>query len=131
MQGALAASLRLVAANDVPISAAYKVNPISGCHTVGEQENRDGRETASGAGNVNPNVIHWIIKQLGLQIVVAQWISRGNFMVMFSSLRFLLREAKDWRDNTVHSIFQQNLSIDRKKMKQLMSSHHANIHEKS
>lgn len=33
-------------------------------------ENREGRETASGAGNVNPNVIHWIIKQLGLQIVV-------------------------------------------------------------
>lgn len=50
--------------------AAYKVNPISGCHTVGEQENREGGETASGAGNVNPNVIHWIIKQLGLQIVV-------------------------------------------------------------
>lgn len=41
MQEARAASLRLVAANDVPISAAYKVNPILVCHTAGEQENKD------------------------------------------------------------------------------------------
>ena len=45
MQEAFAASLRLVAANDVPISAAYKVNPISGCHTAGRQENKEEKET--------------------------------------------------------------------------------------
>lgn len=65
MHMAWAASLRLVAANDVPISAAYKVNPISGCHTVGEQENKEERENETWAGNVHPNVIHWNTKQSG------------------------------------------------------------------
>lgn len=45
VQEAWAASLWLVAANDVLISAAYKVNPISGCHTVREQKNKEARET--------------------------------------------------------------------------------------
>lgn len=58
MQEARAApSLRLVAANDVSISAAYKVNPISGCHTAGEQENKEEGETRTRAGNVISNVI--------------------------------------------------------------------------
>lgn len=43
MQEAWAASLRLVAANDVLISAAYKVNPITASHTAGEQNNKEAR----------------------------------------------------------------------------------------
>lgn len=59
MQEAWAACLWLVAANDVPISAAYKVNPISGCHTVGEQVNKEEKDRETWAGDVYPNVIHW------------------------------------------------------------------------
>lgn len=45
MHEARAASLQPVTANDVLISAAYKVNPISDCHILGEQENKAERET--------------------------------------------------------------------------------------
>lgn len=79
VQEAWAASLWLVTSNDVLISAAYKVNPISGCHTQ-TRNNRGGRLELMMR---IPNVIHRTVTQAGhsgLRMVTeAQWLWEDNY----------------------------------------------------
>lgn len=63
MQEALAVSLWLVAANDVPISAAYKVNPILVSHSGRAREQGWQWLREAWAGNGNHNAFHKNIKK--------------------------------------------------------------------